>query len=62
MSELGRHLCVAEGNARLVEPLASKPATDGTPTADASSVFELLGGRSCDYSKMLPDPPTIPAA
>lgn len=39
--------------------LASKPKGDGTPTADASVVFEALSGKTCDYSTVLPDPPSI---
>jgi uncharacterized protein YbjT (DUF2867 family) len=39
--------------------LASKPEGEGQPTTAAASLFAALGGKSCDYSKVLPDPPSI---
>mmetsp|Transcript_19139 Transcript_19139/g.47844 ORF Transcript_19139/g.47844 Transcript_19139/m.47844 type:complete len:303 (-) Transcript_19139:292-1200(-) len=39
--------------------LASKPVGEGEATKQASSVFRQLAGRSCDYSTVLPDPPSI---
>ena len=40
--------------------LASRPEGEGEPTAEAASLFSVLGGRSCDYQgTVLPDPPSI---
>ena len=40
--------------------LASRPEGEGEPTAEAASLFSVLGGRSCDYhGTVLPDPPSI---
>jgi len=39
--------------------LSSRPEGEGEPTASAASVFAALGGKSCDYATMLPDPPSI---
>ena len=40
--------------------LASRTEGEGEPTAEAASLFSVLGGRSCDYQgTVLPDPPSI---
>jgi uncharacterized protein YbjT (DUF2867 family) len=39
--------------------LASKAVGQGAVTEHARSVFKLLGSRNCDYSTVLPDPPSI---
>jgi len=39
--------------------LASNAKGEGEPTVEAGTVFEQLGERSCDYSTVLPDPPSI---
>ena len=39
--------------------LASNAPGEGEPTVQAGSLFEQLGKRSCDYSTVLPDPPSI---
>lgn len=39
--------------------LASKPAGEGEVTVHAADVFARLEGRTCDYSNVIPDPPSI---
>jgi len=39
--------------------LASKPEGEGEVSTDAAVVFETLGDRTCDYSVVVPDPPSI---
>ena len=61
-ADVARVCCAAlvdPGAARKSFDLASKPVGEGTPTLHARSVFETLGARSCDYSTVLPDPPSI---
>jgi len=39
--------------------LASKPEGEGEITVDAATVFKTLGDKTCDYSVVAPDPPSI---
>jgi len=47
--------------AKVSMDLASKPPGDGVPTANAADVFAALRGKSCDYSDVKPDPPSLPS-
>ena len=39
--------------------LASRPEGEGAVTDSPGSLFASLGGKSCDYSTVLEDPPSI---
>mmetsp|Transcript_6153 Transcript_6153/g.18593 ORF Transcript_6153/g.18593 Transcript_6153/m.18593 type:complete len:309 (-) Transcript_6153:170-1096(-) len=45
--------------ANLSFDIATKPKDEGTPTIRAADVFATLDGKSCDYSTVLDDPPSV---
>jgi len=61
-ADVARVCCAAltdPAAANLSFDLASLPEGEGSVTAAAKDVFAMLKGKSCDYSKVLPDPPSI---
>lgn len=61
-ADVARVCCAAltdPAAANLSFDLASLPEGEGTVTTAAKDVFAMLKGKSCDYSKVLPDPPSI---
>lgn len=61
-ADVARVCCAALKNSaasNLSFDLASKPEGEGEPTSDASAVFGALQDKSCDYTTVLPDPPSL---
>lgn len=58
--DVARVLCASVSDQRASNrsfDIASKP--DGQPTADVAVLFDQLQGRTCDYSTVIPDPPSV---
>lgn len=61
-ADVARVCCAAltePAAANLSLDLASRPEGEGAVTDSPGSLFASLGGKSCDYSTVLDDPPSI---